>query len=143
MVIKNNAKPMLCHCPQCYHCLLNIFSGDKSKNDKDTRLVRDFEGDVMNMTMIVEDVICKRLYHKIVDWGALMNDVTHYSRHIRHTIQLPSTKKVVFVKMEKKIMFWKQFFIDGGRKSIGIACTNKFGRDEWMNEWMNRLFSLV
>jgi hypothetical protein len=42
-------------------------TGDASRGDKNTELIREFEGDLMNMTMKVGDVICKRFYQKIID----------------------------------------------------------------------------
>ena len=41
---------------------------DKSKKEKDTKMVRDFRGDKMFLDMTIEgsDIVCKRVYERIV-----------------------------------------------------------------------------
>ena len=41
------------------------FAGDKLRKEKDSRMVRDFQGDTMFMQLIVDDVVCKRVYERI------------------------------------------------------------------------------
>merc|ERR1712079_4602 len=39
--------------------------GNKEKGEKDTRMTRDFQGDVFYMEIWVEDTVCKRVYERI------------------------------------------------------------------------------
>lgn len=39
--------------------------GDPAKHEKDSKMIRDFQGDSMYMSLIVEDVVCKRVYQRI------------------------------------------------------------------------------
>ena len=41
---------------------------DKGKKEKDTRMVRDFRGDKMLLEMTIEgsDIVCKRVYERII-----------------------------------------------------------------------------
>ena len=45
------------------HCSL----GNKEKGEKDTRMTRDFQGDVFYMEIWVEETVCKRVYERIKD----------------------------------------------------------------------------
>jgi len=39
--------------------------GDKSRNDLDSKQIRDFNGDKMLMSLVVQDVVCHRYYEKV------------------------------------------------------------------------------
>ena len=42
-----------------------IFTGNSAKGEKDTRMTRDFQGDLFHMEIWVDDVVCKRIYERI------------------------------------------------------------------------------
>ena len=39
--------------------------GDKSRGDLDSKQIRDFNGDKMLMSLVVQDVVCHRYYEKV------------------------------------------------------------------------------
>ena len=41
--------------------------GNKAKGEKDSKMIRDFKGDMMYMQLIAEGVVCKRVYKRIVE----------------------------------------------------------------------------
>ena len=41
--------------------------GDPSKRELNSKQIRDFNGDKMLMSLIVEDIVCFRHYEKIID----------------------------------------------------------------------------
>ncbi len=41
-------------------------SGDKSKKEKDSTMIRDFRGDRFFMQLTVDDVVCNRVYERIL-----------------------------------------------------------------------------
>ena len=42
-----------------------VQKGDPSKKEKDSKIIRDFQGDTMYMQLIVDNVVCKRIYQRI------------------------------------------------------------------------------
>ncbi len=41
--------------------------GDPTKREKDTQMIRDFQGDDMFMELIVGEIVCRRHYRRITD----------------------------------------------------------------------------
>ena len=50
---------------QTLFCSVTLLSGDQSKGDLDSKQIRDFNGDKMLMSLVVQDVVCHRYYEKI------------------------------------------------------------------------------
>ena len=46
---------------------LTALTGNKDKGEKDTKMTRDFQGDLFYMEIWVDDVVCKRTYERIKD----------------------------------------------------------------------------
>ena len=44
-----------------------LLSGNNTKGEKDSRMIRDFRGETMHMQLIVDNVVCKRVYRRITE----------------------------------------------------------------------------